>query len=357
MRKPMLIALLTLVSLLMVPHAGAHGEHISGDVAGTFSTTCGAPSASHHAKDDPIVYPGQPGASHDHEFFGNNSTNAFSTYSSMTAATTDCNFKGDTAGYWVPTLLRPDGTRLTAYNHWVYIRDYDCTTYGAYCNWGQEMVPFPPGLKIITGGTGTPIGQAHWRCKVNGVGVDSKRLLNCDAGSYLTFEVQFPECWDGVNLDSPDHRSHLTYNKVTVNGVKFCPASHPVRLPGLSVFGLWIPDGLDALRLGYRLSSDTGTQQGESLHADFWNTWNQSELERVTTTCLINHQDIPESPNTTINGVQYDPSCLQADSKFVTTTTTTSPTPTPSPAPAPSPSPSPTVSAFCLRHPDHWKCL
>ena len=34
---------------------------------------------SHRAPDDPIVYPAQPGASHDHTFLGNKTTNAFST--------------------------------------------------------------------------------------------------------------------------------------------------------------------------------------------------------------------------------------------------------------------------------------
>jgi len=44
---------------------------------------------AHRAKDDPIVYPRQPGASHMHDFFGNKSTNAFSTYRSMRRARTN----------------------------------------------------------------------------------------------------------------------------------------------------------------------------------------------------------------------------------------------------------------------------
>jgi hypothetical protein len=35
--------------------------------------------ASHRLPDDPIVHPGQPGATHLHEFFSNRSTNAGST--------------------------------------------------------------------------------------------------------------------------------------------------------------------------------------------------------------------------------------------------------------------------------------
>jgi hypothetical protein len=36
----------------------------------------------------------------------------------------------------------------------------------------------------------------------------------CKAG--IMVNVRFPTCWDGVNLDSPDHMSHVAY-------VRFCP--------------------------------------------------------------------------------------------------------------------------------------
>src|SRR4051812_28818359 len=40
-------------------------------------------------------------------------------------------------------------------------------------------------------------------------------------------------CWDGVNLDSPDHQSHM-YNTVRSEGfdnAPACPSTHPVRVP------------------------------------------------------------------------------------------------------------------------------
>ena len=37
----------------------------------------------HRAPDDPIVFPGKPGASHEHTFVGNRTTGAFSTYGSL----------------------------------------------------------------------------------------------------------------------------------------------------------------------------------------------------------------------------------------------------------------------------------
>ncbi|MGH9876942.1 MAG: DUF1996 domain-containing protein [Nitrososphaerales archaeon] len=179
--------------------------------------------------------------------------------------------------------------------------------------------------------------------------------MDCAAGQFLTFEASFQSCWDGTRLDSADHRSHVahsSYNNTT--GERSCPSTHPVRLPGMSVFGLWVPDGLQAKSIGYHLSSDGAGQQGQTMHADFWNTWQQSELERITQVCLVEHGDIPESPDMTINGTVHDPSCLQADSQYATT----SPSPSPSPTVSPTPtiSPSPTVSAFCVRHPNHRKC-
>ena len=60
---------------------------------------------SHRNTDDPIVYPGQPGKSHDHTFIGNDTTNAFSTLASLQGKSSSCRRAGDTAAYWVPTLI------------------------------------------------------------------------------------------------------------------------------------------------------------------------------------------------------------------------------------------------------------
>jgi hypothetical protein len=54
----------------------------------------------------------------------------------------------------------------------------------------------------------------------------------CPGGIRAT--VIFPSCWDGVNLDSPDHKSHVAYS--TAKGANAlagdkCPSTHPVRIP------------------------------------------------------------------------------------------------------------------------------
>lgn len=80
-------------------------------------------------------------------------------------------------------------------------------------------------------------GICH-RCQGNGDGFapcDSRDtselpLKMCPGGIRAT--VIFPSCWDGKNLDSPDHRSHMAYTPTgrALAGDE-CPVSHPVRVP------------------------------------------------------------------------------------------------------------------------------
>src|SRR5262245_8451229 len=63
---------------------------------------------SHTGADDPIVFPGRPGLSHDHTFFGNTTTNANSTPAGLLTQQTTCDPTTDNAAYWAPTLFVND---------------------------------------------------------------------------------------------------------------------------------------------------------------------------------------------------------------------------------------------------------
>lgn len=69
-------------------------------------------------------------------------------------------------------------------------------------------------------------------------------LRMCEGG--IRTQVTFPTCWDGVNLDSPDHQSHVAYAEIPFEPyaepiAKFpytpeqqrgkCPEGFPVHLP------------------------------------------------------------------------------------------------------------------------------
>lgn len=47
-------------------------------------------------------------------------------------------------------------------------------------------------------------------------------------------------CWDGVNIDSDDHKSHVAYpSNGTFETTGTCPDSHPVRLPQVMYEVMW----------------------------------------------------------------------------------------------------------------------
>ena len=60
----------------------------------------------------------------------------------------------------------------------------------------------------------------------------------CAAG--IMTAVRFPTCWDGKNLDSPDHMAHMSYPEFgSFESGGPCPASHPVRMGQLFYEVIW----------------------------------------------------------------------------------------------------------------------
>jgi hypothetical protein len=231
---------------------------------------------SHFAPDDPIVRPGLPGASHPHEFFGNTSTNARSTLASLLVHGTTCSRKADTAAYWVPALYR-NGHVVKPLRASIYyrIRSVD------------RVHPFPPGLKIVAGNARATAPQStrivFWNCvyppgplkpsaAVPACRRPRPRMIRRSSAGSLRLNVNFPDCWDGKRLDSPDHRSHMAYS----SGLR-CPPSHPVKVPSLRLTVAY------PIRGGAGLALASGGL--DSGHADFFNAWNQGELARLVEAC------------------------------------------------------------------------
>ena len=223
---------------------------------------------SHRAADDPIVFPGAPGRSHDHSFVGNTSTNAFSDLGSLLRAPTTCDRRADTAAYGMPTL-RVAGTPVAPRGATVYYLRRTIDTVRA----------FPPGLRVIAGSASATEPQGHritfWNCGVlSGVPrSDSVPACPDDRRLGLRLHVQFPSCWNGATLDSADHQSHMAYPRAGR-----CPATHPVAVPAIHlIYRYPVAGGPDVtLASGGQLSA----------HADFFNAWRQPQLEALVDRCL-----------------------------------------------------------------------
>ncbi|MEV6752928.1 DUF1996 domain-containing protein [Streptomyces sp. NPDC051214] len=238
-------------------------------------------SVTHTAPDDPIVYPGQPGKSHDHTFMGNTTTNAHSTTASLDAGSTKCLAPGDRSAYWMPTLfngdqeVRPVGDQTIYYKAGV--TDY------------TSVRPFPRGLRFVVG---SPMQSAQefrdhpgfvegWECGESYFNVDFPKNCPTSRDTQLNIRFQAPSCWDGKTLDSPDHQSHMSY-PVVKNGTNdnVCPTSHPVALPMIE-FKMAFPVNGDMSKV--RLASGTG----HSFHYDFFSAWDDATLKALVDHCIV----------------------------------------------------------------------
>ncbi|MDR7273927.1 DUF1996 domain-containing protein [Catenuloplanes atrovinosus] len=227
---------------------------------------------SHRLPDDPIIFPGMPGASHMHSFFGATVTNAMTNLSDLLNSQTTCNPREDKSSYWVPTLYQDnvpvEPTIVTFYYLGEGVRD-DVIA---------NTQPIPLGLRIVAGNArATGPGDntiSRWSCLHAGHVGSSHDFVNCPSGTMLESYLDFPQCWNGRDLDSPDHKSHMAY---PVN--QACPATHPVHVPKLRQV-LRYPVSGDPARL--RLASGGGF----TMHGDFFNAWPVEEMARRVNDCI-----------------------------------------------------------------------
>ena len=270
---------------------------IIGDGNGQFRIDCGV---SHMSNDDPMVYPNQQGAAHHHTFFGNTTINYKSNLMTIAnSGTSTC--RGGTANrsaYWVPSMIdTASNTPIKPSSAlWYYKTGYRVAK--------ELIVPPPKGLRIIAGNMKSTvsqrenayINQVNYLCtmpytKVNGhivawgkqVAGDS--IPACSQGGTITTNVNFPQCWDGKNLDSPDHHSHMAY---AISG-KGCPEAFPVPIPSISLHTKYLVTSAQGTA-NWRLSSDNypknGQNAGYSGHADWVNGWDEKVMKGIVKNCL-----------------------------------------------------------------------
>ena len=263
---------------------------------GAFRLWCGAGQVK---ADDPLVIPNKPGAAHLHQFFGNTGTNAYSTYKSLRSS------GGSTCGssqafpvwrtsYWFPANLNGRGGVVTPASINVYYKRYglakpECTEgnaarigicvnmpHGLAMIWGYNMATMAADTANVTwfcrtrqggGGSGDQLAAPTGPSTGN-IGFPTLQALRnagtCPMGAVIDVGTNAPQCWDGVNIDSPNHRTHVSY--LVANK---CPNTHPYHIPAIN---LQIDFDVDANLNTWRLSSDDqmgmGVVAGETFHTD-----------------------------------------------------------------------------------------
>lgn len=269
---------------------------------------------------DPIVYPGVPDTSHGHVFVGNAGIDWNSTADNMFADSFGESCRGGTinrGAYWQPIMV--DLKTMKAKKPRIFIIYYKVSPWTDH----KQIQEIPRGLKIIAGNPAatepvrfSPVG---FQCDGFAQGTESDPwpqaagphsiplMANCGVGHEVWAVVTFPPCWDGKNLDSPDHKSHMAYTSSPFTPVTLsngCEPDHPILLPQLSVFAVYpivAGDNID----DWGLASDSylfdtladGTKvrnkklAGYSIHADGFLNW-KPEFQKVWREgCLIPSRD------------------------------------------------------------------
>ncbi|GAA3601734.1 hypothetical protein GCM10022223_16860 [Kineosporia mesophila] len=239
-----------------------------------FNATC---TYSHSGNNDPIVFPGQTGKSHLHSFFGNESTDANSTTEDLMKFTsTTCLPTQDHSAYWMPSLTdKSTGQKVEPKELIVY--------YGSLLEDKTKTVPMPNGMRMVVGDAkkqeATPVGTVNqfWCAGGPADGVarsDDGNWPVCQDNGSLHFLQRFPDCWDGKNLDSPDHKSHVAYG---AQGT--CPAAFPVRIPAVTFVVNYDTEGTKA---GFELASGMAS----SMHFDGFFAWDTKTMADLVKSCV-----------------------------------------------------------------------
>jgi hypothetical protein len=285
---------------------------------GAFRIIC---SSGQLLKDDPIKYPGVPGASHLHQFWGNTGANANSTYHSLrTTGGTTCGNAStplNRTGYWMPTMLDGAGNAVKPDFINTYYKQVPSGSALCATRASGGCVGLPNGIRAIFGynmanGTGGPtdvnspdyyaLRYECWTSPTSGnaavtppagqhfTNIADVVTAGCPAGAGLIIYFAVPGCWDGVNLDSGDHRSHLVYGTAET-GLQVCPSDHPYLISPWQGHVHYTTDA-NFVAGKWHLSSDEmvpGAKAGTTLHFDYWEAWSPTVKATWVASCINGH--------------------------------------------------------------------
>ncbi|PLN77645.1 hypothetical protein BDW42DRAFT_155499 [Aspergillus taichungensis] len=272
------------------------------------------------ARMDPLMDPGEP-SYHVHAVHGSGAFSMSSDADVLKAADcTSCEVKQDKSAYWAPALyfIDEDGDAELV--------DEVGGMLAYYLLYGDDVKAFPEGFRMIAGDpfkrnfpwpvpdppksewTGKQGSQEALAQKAVGFNclnyeadaepslgrhfMPNKTYLDENCKDGIRIELMFPSCWNGKDVDTDDHRSHMAYPSQVMDGT--CPEGFETRLVSLFFETIWDTYAFRHKEGEFVLSH--GDPTGFGYHADFIQGWEQDVLEAAVEQCTNPSGEVEDCP-------------------------------------------------------------
>ncbi|KAJ4464757.1 hypothetical protein C8J55DRAFT_544786 [Lentinula edodes] len=246
---------------------------------------------------DPIVTPGEVSA-HVHSVLGGSGFGlSVNTSILQESECTSIPIQEDKSNYWFPQLYfqKNDGSFASVSGNAVI--DY------LFSDSANVTTPFPNNFRMLSGDTTLRTLNASsfaqqavtFLClQFSGTSSRYNELpvgVSCPAG--IRSQINFPSCWDGKNIDSEDHKSHVAFLSTGPDNGTCDDPRYPVTLPRIFMEVYWISQDFEdqrdqALTPSQPFVFANGDPTGYGYHADFVNGWEDGVLQKAISGCNCN---------------------------------------------------------------------